>query len=259
MKINIGPYKNWFGPYQLAEALCFWAKDVKDEFSMKSKPDWVHTFGEFLAHGPVVLKNKNRRDVFNRDEDLPETLLYRALKWIDSKKQRRVRICIDKYDTWNMDRTLAMIILPMLKQLQATKHGSPIVELEDVPYELRVCYNGGDGDYEQHSLDLGDDEKVSSDAWDMTHKRWEWVLNEIIWAFEQHQPDVDWEEQYSTGEIDFRTEPCKWDADGKPMLYQMKDGPKHTRVTDWDKIKAHQARIDNGFRLFGKYYQGLWD
>ena len=29
MKITIGPYKSWYGPYQLAETLCFWAKEEK--------------------------------------------------------------------------------------------------------------------------------------------------------------------------------------------------------------------------------------
>jgi hypothetical protein len=28
---------------------------------------------------------------------------------------------------------------------------------------------------------------------------------------------------------------------------------------DWDAMKAHNKRIDNGCRLFGKYYRGLWD
>jgi hypothetical protein len=240
MKINIGPYKNWFGPYQLAEALCFWAKDVKDEHGFKSKPDWILTFGDFLAHGTAALKDKKRRDVFNRDEDLPETLLYRALKWIDSKKKRRVYIRIDKYDTWNMDGTLSMIILPMLKQLKATKHGSPHVDLEDLPEHLRKDFK-------------------ADDEYEIIHVRWAWVLDEMIWAFEQHQPDVDWEAQYSTGVIDFRTEPSYLDENGKPRLYRLIHGPKHTHETDWEARAVHQKRIDNGFRLFGKYYQGLWD
>ena len=238
MKIYLGPYKNWFGPRQLAEKLCFWAKDVKDEHGFNSKPEWIHTFGDFLAHGTAAIKNKERRDVFNEDEDLPESWMYRLLKWIDSKKKRRVYIRIDKYDTWNMGGTLSMIILPMLKQLKATKHGSPQVETEDVPEELRMS---DENDY------------------DIIHRRWAWVLDEMIWAFEQHQPDVDWEAQYTTGKIDFRSEPCNWDADGKPTLYQLKEGPKHTAVTDWVGRQKHQDRITNGFRLFGKYYQGLWD
>ena len=235
MKINIGPYKNWFGPYQLAEKICFWAKPEVDEFGFERKPDWVFKFGEFLAHGRAGLIDDERRDPFNKDDDLPETWLYRLLKWIDSKKKRRVQIRIDKYDTWNMDRTLAMIILPMLKQLKATKHGSPHVEDADVPEHLQT---GGD---------------------DLVHERWAWALDEMIWAFEQHQPDCDWEAQYTTGNIDFRSEPCEFDENGKAKMYRLVDGPKHTAVTDWDARQAHQARIDNGFRLFGKYYQGLWD
>jgi len=53
MKVYIGPYKNWFGPYQLAETLCFWAKKEKDEYGFERTPDWVHNFGEWLAHGSV--------------------------------------------------------------------------------------------------------------------------------------------------------------------------------------------------------------
>ena len=28
---------------------------------------------------------------------------------------------------------------------------------------------------------------------------------------------------------------------------------------DWEGRKKVEERINNGFRLFGKYYQGLWD
>jgi hypothetical protein len=28
---------------------------------------------------------------------------------------------------------------------------------------------------------------------------------------------------------------------------------------DFEGHKAYQARISNGFRLFGKFYQALWD
>ena len=32
MKVYMGPPKRWFGPYQLAELLCWWAKNDIDEF-----------------------------------------------------------------------------------------------------------------------------------------------------------------------------------------------------------------------------------
>ena len=42
MKVYIGPYKNWFGPYQLAEKVLFW---------LDSQDERVHKLGEFFAHG----------------------------------------------------------------------------------------------------------------------------------------------------------------------------------------------------------------
>ena len=45
---------------------------------------------------------------------------------------RHVKIQIEKFDTWNLDHTLAMIILPALIQLKYTKHGIP-GNLEEIP------------------------------------------------------------------------------------------------------------------------------
>ena len=39
----------------------------------------------------------------------------------------------------------------------------------------------------------------------------------------------------------------------------MVQGPKHTLQCDTDGMTAYQERISNGFRLFGKYYENLWD
>jgi len=39
----------------------------------------------------------------------------------------------------------------------------------------------------------------------------------------------------------------------------MKKGPNDTFEVDIEGMKAYQARITNGFTLFGKYYEGLWD
>ena len=254
MKVYIGPYRNWFGPYQLAELLCFWVKEVPGEYGIRSKPDWVHDFGDFLAHG-FHRKQENDNRMFKRNRH--ETWLYKLLTWIHSKQKRKMDIRIDHYDSWNMDSTLSPIILPLLKQLKATKHGSGMINLEDVPVELRYTTTE---EYEgQKTFDFYHEDKQDDDAGPNIHTRYEWVLDEMIWAFEQMQPDCDWEEQYSTGEIDFITEVSDTDANGKPRLYQLKEGPDHTRETDWEAMQKHQDRISNGLRLFGKYYQTLWD
>lgn len=252
MKVYIGPYKNWFGPYQLAELLCFWAKKEKDEYGFERDPDWVHNFGNWLAHGSW---DGEKRDPFSR-KDEHKTLLYKFLLWVDKFKKRRQYIKIDRYDTWSMDSTLAPIILPMLKQLKATKHGSGMVDDEDVPEKFRTSYNPND--YEQ--LELFPEKKDAADeaANDLIHLRWDYVLDEMIFAFE-HLVDDSWEDKYSSGEIDHYSEPCAWDENGKPTLYTMKDGPNHTYKCDYEGLQKEWDRVNKGLLLFGKYYRNLWD
>ena len=179
MKIKIGNYPKWFGPYQLAELLCFWAKPVKDEFGIKDKPDWVHDFGEWLAHGSVEPEPK-AGDVTSWNRDRHDTLLSRFLTWVHGKQERTVKVHIDNYDTWSMDSTLAYIILPMLKQLKEKQHGAPYVDLKDVPKEL-------------HGKKLTKKQRDDGDVEDKHFERWEWVMDEMIFAFES-KIDSSWEE-----------------------------------------------------------------
>jgi hypothetical protein len=149
-----------------------------------------------------------------------------------------------------MDHTLAQIVLPMLKQLQATKHGSPLVEDEDVPEGLGL--RSTEAPPKENEWDTDDN----------LHLRWEWVMNEMIFAFEC-KVDDSWEEQFRSGEHDTVWVPVDKDHNevpkGEHKFWQMKDGPKNTYKCDYDGMRVVEARIQNGFRLFGKYYQGLWD
>ena len=238
MKVKIGPYENWFGPYQLAEKLCFWAKEEKDEYGIPRKPDWVHNFGEWLAHGSV--EPDPEVGEIRKWGDRPPTLLYKFLSWIHSKQERTIKVKIDRWDTWSMDHTLAYIVLPMLKQLKATKHGAPQVDYKDVPKELRPTKK----ELAAYNKDGTTDDKF--------FERWDWVMDEMIFAFESKLDDS-WEEQFETGTSDLQWKKLE---DG---CSQMVHGPNHTAKTDWEGRKAYQERISNGFRLFGKYYENLWD
>jgi len=252
MKIYLGKPNNWFGPYQLAELLCFWAKKEKDEYGFEHTADWVHNFGEFLAHGFHKETPEQEKRWFNRKER-PETFLYKFLKWVDSKKPEKKYIKIDYWDTWSMDHTLSPIILPMLKQLKATKHGSGYIDMEDVPEHMRTTSTENYDD--QKTFDFyNEDVPKGHDV----HSRYEWALDEMIFAFE-HLIDDSWEDKYRSGEMDHYHEPCKWDENGKPTMYQMKEGPDHTYKCDYDGLKKEWDRVDNGLRLFGKYFRTLWD
>lgn len=159
----------------------------------------------------------------------------------NNDKERKVDIRIDKWDTWSMDSTLAMIILPMLKQLRDTKHGAPCVDDEDVPEELRST-SAPPKEEEWHT--------------DGNHfKRWDWVLDEMVWAFEQIQPDCDWESQYWRvhPELDLDDYPEDEGKDIIPVRWKVEGD------CDWDGMKAHSKRIEKGLILFGKYFRSLWD
>jgi hypothetical protein len=243
MRVKLGNYKNYVGPYQLAEILCFWSKKEKDEFGIPRKPDWVHNFGEWLAYGSVRPEPEPGEIYSLFNDDRTPTLLYRFLSWIHSKQSRTIDVRIDPWDTWSMDSTLGYIIRPMLRQLKETKHGAPMVDLEDVPENLRPSAE----EQAAYQKDGTADEKF--------FERWDWVIGEMIFAFDSLDggPNQDWEEQFTTGKYDFRFK--KIDTKGTS---EMIHGPNHTAETDWDSRKAYAKRIENGFRLFGKYFQSLW-
>jgi len=228
MKVVIGPYTTWIGPYQIAEKLCWWAKPERDEIGMKRKPDWVHEFGRWLS------ENKDGSD----------TRLNKFCQLVESKRHRQVYVRIDKFDTWGMDHTLAQIIVPMLKQLKATKHGAPHVDDHDVPKELWST----NAEPKENEYDT-----------DSNHfLRWDYILDEMIFAFESKR-DGTWQDKYSSGVHDWTSEPCEWDENGKPTMHRMKDGPNNTYKCDYDGMAVEQKRISKGFKLFGKYYENLWD
>ena len=150
-----------------------------------------------------------------------------------------VDVRVDSYDTWSMDHTLAHIIVPMLKQLKQTTHSAPYVYPEDVPSELRPTKE----ELSAFTKNGDTDSKF--------FERWNWVLDEMIFAFESK--NIDWEEQFQSGEVEFVESTS---ADGR---MEWTKGPNHTAKTDLEGLKAYQGRITNGFQLFGKYYENLWD
>lgn len=222
MKIKIGPYRSWVGPYQIADKIVFWDEDK------------AHKFGRFLSTGSFEKLSQDK--LF--DDDAHRTWLHRLCVWIDSKKKRTVKIHIDDYDVWNADSTLSLIILPLLKRFKDKKQGSPFIDDEDVPEEIR----SDKAEPKEHEWDTDSNH----------HKRWDWVIDEMIWAFEQIQPDYDWEDQYSQGKIDFRVRPTE------SGFFELHLGPEDTYQVDREGRKRHADRIQNGLRLFGKYYQTLW-
>src|SRR6056300_465021 len=192
MRVYIGPYHN--------RMICKIHTDyMNDKYGYVDWPTKYTKFESFLE----------------KLEDAIQFVYNCTINLFLDRREQKVKVRIDKWDTWSMDHTLASIVLPMLKQLKATTHGAPNVDPEDVPKELRpkkqdvLKYN-----------EIGETD-------DKFFERWNWVLDEMIYAFESKATKED--------------------------VYMRFD------IDDKEGMRKEQERISNGFRLFGKYYEGLWD
>ena len=230
------PRDHWISPYTMLDYVFFWTdwskcsrdrriRSLEEESKYVERPDWVERWSDRLE--PIS----------------------HAIQWILDRVHPAINIVkIDRWDTWSMDHTLSPIILPMLKQLKEKKHGAPFVDDEDVPEHLRSTAA-----------------PAKENEWDTDANhfaRWDWAMSEMIFAFEC-KTDDSWEEEFRSGDIDMLWVPVDRDGNevpkGEHNFYQMKDGPKNTYKCDYEGMKIVEARIQNGFRLFGKYYQALWD
>lgn len=113
---------------------------------------------------------------------------------------RKIKIRIDSFDTWNADHTLALIIHPVLVQLRKQKSGIPGY----------LCRNK-------------DGTEIPNDV---LEKRWDDILDKMIYAFQQIK-------------------------DGYP------DDTSHSNNT-YKFDKKYYAKINAGLRLFAKHYLALW-
>ena len=223
MKVYISNYRDhWVSPYTILKTVCFWEKD-EDVF-------YDH---EDSGKGKYV-----------KWVNFLEPICRAWQKFLDFVHPQVRYVKIDRWDTWSMDHTLADIILPMLKQLKETQHGAGYVDDDDVPEELKsTSAPPKENDYDT----------------DGNHfKRWDYVLDEMIFAFE-HKIDDSWENEFRSGEWDTKSVACEWDENGKPTMYTFEEGPNHTYKLDMEGLQKVQDRIQNGFRLFGRYYRNLWD
>ena len=164
---------------------------------------------------------------------------------------RRINIEIDKYDTWSMDHTLALIILPLLLQYKENHHGIP-------------------NDFADHSGDENCQNQYLFDFYKESHewafeqgvKRWEETLDKMIWSF--YQIVVDDDSRYHHGKSNF-----DWVKSDKQYpnpisgkmedTFQMVDKNPEDHWYDVNGHLEHEKRVQEGLELFGKYFRNLWD
>lgn len=137
---------------------------------------------------------------------------------------------VDSTDVWSMDTTLSYIMVPLLERMKKDKQGAPYVEDADVPEELR-----------------SDKDAPKENTWDIDDERhfarWDWVLNEMLWAWKMVR-------DFDGADISIFT-------DKIPKGVSFNDYPDMTDE-DYAAINSQEKRIDNGLRLFGTYLRALW-
>jgi len=204
MKVSIGKFPNR------------WMSNIHTRYMNKKYGyvDWP-VYGSSKGLGPG--KHQPFKEAFlEKLEDILQTIYNCTINLFLDRRVQKVKVHIDRWDTWSMDHTLAHIILPMLKQLKATTHGAPWVAVTDVPKELRPT--------KKQLMDYQKDGTTDPKFFE----RWNWVLDEMIYAFG-----------------------CKANKDDVYMRFDIK--------TQREAMDTEQERISNGFRLFGRYYENLWD
>nr|AMP48240.1 hypothetical protein [uncultured bacterium]AMP48400.1 hypothetical protein [uncultured bacterium] len=160
-----------------------------------------------------------------------------------SKKERKISVSIHDWDTWDLFSTLSYVALPALRKFREELFGASLVDDEDVPEELRST-----------------SAPPKKNEWDTDanhFKRWEWVLDEMIFA---HAATVGEIEEPSFVSIPEGADP--WESNeveiGGEKLYQLT--MRSWQVDEEKKAEWHKyhERVRNGFRLYGKYYASLW-
>ena len=243
MKVDIGPYTN-----------NRYVADFHYKYMIKKyKYDWEESTTRF-------------EKLLEKLESWCQTVLDVTINKLVENRKRKINVRIDNYDTWSMDHTLAHIALPMLKQLRDTKHGSPFVSKEDLPEHLRftekedAVFNHGCYD---KSLNATEEEREAVD--EKFQSQWLWVLDQMIWSFEQELDEDDGDKNFY--------DPYAPDEVIEPRTYSvLKTDGTVVEKEEWseklkrelgkfnkEKYDAYHKRKQNGFTLFGKYYQSLWD
>lgn len=181
-----------------------------------------YTYGKYITWvGPYQVANWLQHIGVSEEycdiigEKLSKTWFNDFCQWVHGKKKQKIVVKMDNWDTWGADSMLSHIILPTLKTLKEKKQGTPFVYNCDLPDELKSSRDG-------NLVDPGQDGNWNEDGWN-------YLMDEMIWAFERIQND---------------------DMDEMSIV----DG-----TYDKDLYLQLSKRCDFGTTMFGKYIRSMWD
>lgn len=190
MKVKIGPYIEFIGIFQIFDKLKWFGVSE----------DRCHKMAEAV------------------DDRLP--FISDFLIWLDSKRNRKIKVILDNYDHWSFRDSLSPIIYAMLVDLKTHRNGWP--------------------------------SKFESD------EEWDIILDKMIWSFQELQRD--WESDYykeNDSLINFRTK--REDKPGKSDFFKRMMLEQGQILYDRQGEAIHREKIQEGLELFGTHFLDLWD
>lgn len=149
------------------------------------------------------------------------------------RKNRAIKVRIDSWDTFSLDNTLALIILPALEKFKKERKKCP-----GVPMEMFIDTDPKDknGNHTDAAMKLAS-------------KRWDEVLDKMIWSFKEllYEKEAD---------KCFKKNGKKWKTE------KVEGGLSRIVETGYtfDKARFEEVmkRRQEGLDLFGKHFCSLW-
>jgi hypothetical protein len=158
MKVILRKPPAWISPYTISRDIIDFIDEIFPFKDFKKQESLEISIRNFLERIPFFSKAcKSLSEFF--------------------EKQHKHDIRIDYWDIWGLDTSLARIIVPSLRLLKERKDGCPFVDDEDYPHDILISDDVSDQDLELKGLQI----------------RWEFVLDEMIYAFEQVVNDDNYE------------------------------------------------------------------
>jgi len=159
------------------------------------------------------------------------------------KQYQRIRYGFPLEESWDFRSHCAKWVLPRLKKLRE----------DTLSYPSRLSNSDETSRYfsnQRYFSFYKDVSKDDSKTQEFGALKWNEILDKIIWSFEHINDDVDpiYPENYDSRHIVV-------DISEKGTAFRLADD----RKIDWSPIEAHQRRLQEGFELFGKHYENLWE
>lgn len=148
--------------------------------------------------------------------------------------KRFARIKIHNHDVWNVDETLSQIIVPLLKKFREKRRGVPS-ELLDPSKE-------------------GDTEKEDKESYERAEKKWNEILDKIMWSMEECSAHHDRKPIPTEDSAEWK----EWVDESGQERFEFVWKDEKEREIFHKEFDEYGRKLQEGCELFGKWFTEFW-